>query len=247
MMLKDKVILVTGASRGIGRAIALMAARNGATVVANYNMSENEANDLLKQAQKEGVCIDIFRADISIDSEIDRLFKHIKEKYGRMDALVNNAGIVINNLLMMTRTEELDKVIEVNCKGALLCMRLASKLMMKQRSGRIVNISSIVGVDGNSGQVAYAGSKAFIIGMTKSAAKELGMYGISVNAVAPGFIDTDMTRSLKPEIKERLLLNIPLGRIGTPEDVAKTVVFLCSDMSEYVSGQVIGVDGAQIM
>jgi 3-oxoacyl-[acyl-carrier protein] reductase len=246
-MLQGKVILVTGASRGIGRAIALMAAKNGATVVANYNRSEREAKDLLNEATGEGLKLDIFKADVSSEQEIDLMFKHIREKHGRLDALVNNAGIVSNNLLMMTKTDELNRIIEVNCKGPFLCMRSAAKLMMKQRSGRIVNVSSIVGVQGNSGQVAYSGSKSFIIGMTKSAAKELGMYGINVNAVAPGFIDTDMTKNLDIEVKQKLLSNTPLGRIGTPEDVAKVVLFLCSDMGSYISGQVIGADGAQIM
>ena len=224
-----------------------MAAKNGATVVANYNRSEREAKDLLNQAAGEGLKIDIFKADVSSEQEIDLMFKHIREKHGRLDALVNNAGIVSNNLLMMTKTDELDRIIEVNCKGPFLCMRSAAKLMMKHRYGRIVNISSIVGVQGNSGQVAYSGSKSFIIGMTKSAAKELGMYGINVNAVAPGFIDTDMTKNLGVEVKQKLLSNTPLGRIGTPEDVAKVVVFLCSDMGSFISGQVIGADGAQIM
>jgi len=246
-MLQGKVILVTGASRGIGRAIALLAAKNGATVVANYNRSEREAKDLVNQAAGEGLKLDIFKADASSEQEIDLMFKHIREKHGRLDALVNNAGIVSNNLLMMTRTDELNKIIEVNCRGPFLCMRSAAKMMMKQRSGRIVNVSSIVGVQGNSGQIAYSGSKSFIIGMTKSAAKELGMYGINVNAVAPGFIDTDMTKNLDDKVKQKLLSNTSLGRIGTPEDVAKVVIFLCSDMGNYVSGQVIGVDGAQIM
>jgi len=246
-MLQGKVILVTGASRGIGRAIALMAARDGATVVANYFRSEREAKDLLDQAVGEGLKLDIFKADVSNEQEIDLMFKHMRERHGRLDALVNNAGIVSNNLLMMTKTDELNRIIEVNCKAPFLCMRSAAKIMMKQKYGRIVNVSSIVGVQGNSGQVAYSGSKSFIIGVTKSAAKELGMYGINVNAVAPGFIDTDMTKNLGSEVKQKLLSNTPLGRIGTPEDVAKVVVFLCSDMASFISGQVIGADGAQIM
>jgi 3-oxoacyl-[acyl-carrier protein] reductase len=246
-MLQGKVILVTGASRGIGHAIALMAARDGATVVANYFRSEREAKDLLDQAVGEGLKLDIFKADVSNEQEIDLMFKHMRERHGRLDALVNNAGIVSNNLLMMTKTDELNRIIEVNCKAPFLCMRSAAKIMMKQKYGRIVNVSSIVGVQGNSGQVAYSGSKSFIIGVTKSAAKELGMYGINVNAVAPGFIDTDMTKNLGSEVKQKLLSNTPLGRIGTPEDVAKVVVFLCSDMASFISGQVIGADGAQIM
>lgn len=246
-MLQGKVILVTGASRGIGRAIAFKAAKNGATVIANYCKNEREAKDLLNQATREGGSIEIFKADVSKEQEIGEMFKHIRERYCRLDVLVNNAGIVSNNLLMMTNTDELNRILDVNCKGSFLCMRSAAKLMMKQKSGKIVNVSSIVGIHGNSGQVAYSGSKSFIIGMTKSAAKELGMYGINVNAVAPGFIDTDMTKDLRSEVRQRLLSNTPLGRIGTPEDVAMMVIFLCSDMSDYISGQVIGVDGAQIM
>lgn len=246
-MLQGKVILVTGASRGIGRAIALMAARNGATVIANYNESETDARSLSDQAAREGLAIDIIKADVCNEQEIDTMFRQVKDKHGRLDALINNAGIVSNNLLMMTRTDELSKIIDVNCKGSFICMRSAAKMMMKQKSGRIVNMSSIVGIQGNAGQVAYSGSKSFIIGMTKSAAKELGMYGITVNAVAPGLVDTDMTKSLKNDVKQRLLSNIPLGRIGTPEDVAKVVIFLCSDQGSYISGQVIGVDGAQVM
>lgn len=246
-MLQGKIILVTGAGRGIGRAIALMAAKNGATVIANYNRSEREAKELLEQATRDGLKVDIFKADISSEREIDSMFKHVKEKYGHLDALINNAGIVSNNLMMMTNTGELDKIIEVNCKGPFICMRSAAKIMMRQKYGRIVNISSIIGVQGNSGQVAYSGSKSFIIGMTKSAAKELGRYGITVNAIAPGFIDTDMTKNLDSEVKQKLLSNVPLGRIGSPEDVAKAVISLCSDMGDYISGQVIGVDGAQII
>ena len=246
-MLQGKVILVTGASRGIGRAVALMAARQGATVIANYCKSEKEALDLADQTNVEGLMLEVFKADVSKEEEIDQMFAHIREKHRRLDGLVNNAGIVSNNLLMMTKSDELKRVIDVNCSGSFLCMRSAAKLMMKQKSGKIVNIASIVGVHGNSGQVAYSGSKSFIIGMTKSAAKELGMYGISVNAVAPGLIDTDMTKDLRDEVRQRLLANTPLGRVGTPEDVAKMVVFLCSDISDYISGQIVGVDGAQIM
>jgi len=246
-MLRGKVVLVTGASRGIGRAIALLAAKNGATVLANYNKSEANAKELLGQAARDGLKVDIFKADVSSEQEIDSMFKHIKEKYGRLDVLINNAGIISNNLLMMTKTDELNRIIDINCKGPFLCMRSAAKMMMRQKSGSIVNISSIVGIQGNAGQVAYSGSKAFIIGMTKSAAKELSRYGITVNAVAPGLIDTDMTKDLDSDVKQRLLSGVSLGRIGTPEDVAKVVIALCSDLGGYVSGQVIGVDGAQIM
>jgi 3-oxoacyl-[acyl-carrier protein] reductase len=246
-MLQGKVMLVTGASRGIGRAIAILAAENGAAVVANYNKSEAEAKELQSQLAQRGLKIEIFKADMSNEQEVDALFKFMKEKHGRLDILINNAGIVGNNLLLMTKTEELDRIIGVNCRGPFLAVRAAAKMMMRQKSGRIVNITSIVGIMGNSGQVAYSASKAFIIGMTKSAAKELGSYGIRVNAIAPGFIDTDMTKNLPEDVKQKLLSNVPLGRMGTPEDIAKAAIFLSSDSSDYISGQVLGVDGAQIM
>jgi 3-oxoacyl-[acyl-carrier protein] reductase len=248
-MVKDKVILITGASRGIGRATALLLAEHGARVVVNYNKSEREAEEVIsmirgKGKEKEAMKI---KADVANEGEVKEMFSEIKEKFGRIDVLVNNAGIMRSNLLLMTKTEEFDEIVETNCKGVFLCMRAATKMMMKKMSGKIINVSSIVGTNGNSGQMAYAGSKAFVIGLTKSAAKELGMYGITVNAVAPGLIDTDMTKDLGEDIKQDLANNISLGRIGTPEDVAKVILFLCSELSDYVSGQVIGIDGCQIM
>ena len=244
-MVKDKVILVTGASRGIGRATALLLAEHGAKVVVNYNKSEREAEEVISIIRgKEAIKI---KADVANEEEVKGMFSEIKEKFGRIDVLVNNAGIMRSNLLLMTKTDEFNEIVETNCKGVFLCMRAATKMMMKRRYGKIINISSIVGLKGNSGQIVYSGSKAFLIGLTKSAAKELGMYGITVNAVAPGIIDTDMTKDLTEEIKQDLLNNVSLERIGTPEDVAKVILFLCSELSDYVSGQVIGVDGCQIM
>ncbi|UCE38203.1 MAG: 3-oxoacyl-ACP reductase FabG [Thermoplasmata archaeon] len=246
-MLKDKVILVTGGSRGIGRATALLLAENGAKVIVNYNKSEKDAEEVVTLInEKEGEAIKI-KADVSNENEVKEMFSQIRNRFGKIDILINNAGIVQNNLLLMTKTEEFDRIVDTNCKGVFLCMRFAAKMMMKKRSGKIINISSIVGRYGNSGQVVYSGSKAFIIGLTKSAAKELGMYGITVNAVAPGLIETDMIKGLKEEIIQNLLNNIHLGRMGTPEDVAKVILSLCSDLGDYVSGQVIGVDGCQIM
>jgi len=246
-MLQGKVMLVTGASRGIGRAIATLAAENSATVIANYNRSENEAKDLQSKLTQRGLKIDIVKADVSNEQEIDSMFRHVKEKHARLDVLVNNAGIISNNLLMMTKADELNRLIEINCKGPFFCMRAAAKMMMRQKSGKIINIASMVGVRGNAGQVAYSATKAFIIGMTASAAKELGAMGITVNAIAPGVIDTDMTKDLSADLKQKLVSNVSLGRMGTPEDVAEVAIFLSSDMADYISGQVIGVDGLQMM
>jgi 3-oxoacyl-[acyl-carrier protein] reductase len=246
-MLKDKVILVTGASRGIGRATALLLAEQGAKVIVNYNKSEKEAEEVISVIRGKGKEAILIKANVANEEEIKEMFTEIREKFGRIDVLVNNAGIMKNNLLLMTKTDEFNEIVETNCKGVFLCMRAAAKMMMKKMSGKIINLSSIVGVNGNSGQIVYSGSKAFLIGVTKSAAKELGMYGITVNAVAPGLIDTDLIKDLKEDIKQDLVNNISLGRIGTPEDVAKVILFLCSELSDYVSGQVIGIDGCQIM
>lgn len=246
-MLKDKVILITGASRGIGRAIAQLAAENHAHVIVNYNSSEKKAVELVNYLNKNGFSSTMFKADVSLEDEVNELFKFVKEKYERLDILVNNAGIMKNNLLMMTRSNELDQLININCKGPYLCMQQGARIMIRQKYGKIINISSIVGVYGNKGQTAYSASKSFIIGLTKSAAKELGYYGITVNAVAPGFIQTDLTKDTEDKVKRELMKNIPLRRFGEPEDVANAVLFLCSDYSDYVNGQILGVDGSEII
>ena len=248
-MLKDKVILITGSSRGIGRAVALLMAKNRATVVINYRNaeSESEAAELVDAITKTGQDAIKIKADVSNEDDVQKMFSIIKEKYNRLDVLFNNAGIMKNSLLLMTRTEEFNDLFDVNCKGVFLCMRAAAKIMTKQKSGKIINSASIIGTNGEKGYVAYSGSKAAVIGMSKSAAKELGMFNVTVNAIAPGFIDTDMTKNLKDEIKKELVSSIALGREGKPEDVAKVVLFLSSDLSDYVSGQVIGIDGCQIM
>ena len=246
-MIEGRVILVTGASRGIGRATALLLAEHGAKVIVNYNKSEKEAEDVISMMRGKGKEAIMIKANVAKEEEVKEMFTEIREKFGRIDVLVNNAGIMKNNLLLMTKTDEFNEIVETNCKGIFLCMRAAAKMMMKKMSGKIINLSSIVGINGNSGQIVYSGSKAFLIGLTKSAAKELGMYGITVNAVAPGLIDTDLIKDLKEDIKQDLVNNISLGRIGTPEDVAKVILFLCSELSDYVSGQVIGIDGCQIM
>ncbi len=246
-MMNDKIVLVTGASRGIGRAIARAAAGEGATVLINYNHSEAEAKGLAEELRSHGLRAETFRADVSSEAEVQALFKFMRERFGRLDVLVNNAGIVGNNLLLMTSTEELDRIMAVNCRGSFLCLRAAAKMMMKQRSGRIINLASIVGRRGNRGQAAYSASKAFVIGMTLSAAKELGESGICVNAIAPGFIDTDMTRGLKEEVRQKLISDTPLKRAGSAEDVAEMALFLMSDKASFINGQILGVDGGQVL
>jgi len=246
-ILKDKVILVTGSSRGIGRETVRLCAKYGANVVINYNSSEKEAKSLLSEVKKLGVRALVIKANVGNSEEVKQLFTKIKEEFGRLDVLVNNAGILKDNLLMLTRESDYDSIMDANSKGVFLCMQHATKMMMRQKSGKIINVSSIVGRVGNAGQIPYAGSKASVIGMTSAAAKELGQFGITVNAVAPGLIDTDITANLKPEVKQKLINGISLNRIGTGEDVAKVIVFLASDLSNYVNGQVIGVDGGMTM
>jgi 3-oxoacyl-[acyl-carrier protein] reductase len=246
-MLRDKVILITGASRGIGRATALLAAENHAKVIVNYHNNQEAASDVVQSITQKGHTAVKIKADVSEEDEVKMMFKEIKEKFGRLDILVNNAGIMSNNLLMMTKISEFDRMIDINCKGTYLCSQFAAKMMMRQNFGRIINISSIVGTHGNNGQSAYSASKSLIVGLTRSTAKELGRYGITVNAVAPGFIDTDLTKDINENIRHDLIKNVALGRCGVPEDVAKVILFIASPLADYVSGQIIGVDGCQIM
>jgi len=246
-MLNGKVMLITGASRGIGRATALLAATNHAQVIVNYQKNSEKADSLVAEITGKGFSASAIRGDVTREEDIREMFKIIREKYGRLDILVNNAGIMKNNFLLMTKLQEYHDVMDINCKGTFLCTQYAAKMMMRQKSGKIINLSSIVGVYGNRGQTAYASSKSFVIGFTKSAAKELGAFNITVNAVAPGFIDTDLTADTKLEIKNDILKNIALGKIGKPDDVAKVILFLGSDLADYVSGQVIGVDGCEII
>ncbi|SET00308.1 3-oxoacyl-[acyl-carrier-protein] reductase [Methanococcoides vulcani] len=246
-MLKDKVVLITGASRGIGRATALLAAENHAHVIINYKESEEKAAELVENITEKGLQATMIKADVSVENEVKDMFDFIKKHYSKLDILVNNAGILKSNLLAMTSTELFDHTIDVNLKGTFLCSRYASNMMRKQGSGKIINLSSVIGLNGNAGQTVYSASKAGVIGFTKSAAKELGRYGITVNAIAPGFIETDLTRDIKEEVREKIISNIALGRSGNPEDVAKVVLFLSSELGNYVSGQVISVDGCQII
>ncbi len=246
-MLKGKVALVTGASRGIGRAIALSLAENGAAVAVNYSSSESSALEVAELIRKNGGQAEIFKARVNEESEVEEMFSNIEKTLGPVDILVNNAGITKDNLLMRMKTEEWDSVIDVNLKGTFLCTRRALKGMMKNRYGKIINISSVVGFSGNAGQFNYSATKAGVIGMTKSAALECASRGIRVNAVAPGFIETDMTASLSDEIKAAYMEKIPLKSLGKPEDIANAVVYLASPLSDYMTGQTLHLNGGMYL
>ena len=245
--MREKIAVVTGASRGIGRAIALRLAKEGAFVILNFNGSEERAREAVAEIEAAGGKAEAIRCDVSDFHGAEAFFAEIIKKYGRVDILVNNAGITRDGLLMRMSEEDFDRVIAINLKGAFNCIRHVSRQMIKQRSGRIVNISSVSGVMGNAGQANYCASKAGIIGLTKSAARELSARGITVNAVAPGFIDTEMTRVLSDQVKEHAVGQIPLGHFGQPEDIAEAVAFLVSDRAGYITGQVLSVDGGMAM
>lgn len=246
-MLTGKVAVVTGAGRGIGKAIALKLANEGASIVVNYRSSEKEAMDLVVEIREKGGMADAIQGDVSYLADAEKVIKFAAEKFGRLDILVNNAGITRDTLLLRMKEEDFDKVLQVNLKGVFNCTKHASAIMLKQKSGRIINISSVVGLIGNAGQANYAAAKAGIIGFTKSIAKEIGARGITVNAIAPGFITTDMTEVLSDKVKEKLIENIPLKKLGSPEDIANCVAFLVSDSASYITGQVINVDGGMVM
>lgn len=246
-MLNGKTALVTGASRGIGKAIALELAKQGATVILNYHHAKEEAERIREEILTNGGTAEIACCDVSDYASCEAFFKEICSRYPSIDILVNNAGITKDGLLMKMTEEDFDRVVDINLKGTFHCIRFLSRQMMKQRSGRIINLSSVVGVSGNAGQANYAASKAGVIGLTKSAAKELASRNITVNAVAPGFIQTDMTAVLPDQVKEHIKTQIPLGSFGSPEDVAHTVAFLASEEARYITGQVIHVDGEMVM
>lgn len=246
-MLKDKVAVVTGGTRGIGRAIAIKLADEGANIVINYRSSDKEAEELKTVLEEKGVKVLTVKCDISNFEDSKILLDKCKEEFGKIDILVNNAGITKDTLIMRMKEEDFDNVIDVNLKGTFNCAKHASAIMLKQKFGKIINMTSVVGIAGNAGQVNYAASKAGVIGLTKSLAKELGSRGITVNAVAPGFINTDMTAGLSEKVKEEASKNIPLKKLGNPEDVANLVGFLASDAANYITGQVINVDGGMVM
>ena len=242
-MLENKVAVVTGAARGIGRAIALGLAAKGATVIINCSSSLEQAKEVVRQIEKDGGQSQAIKGDVSDATSVAAMFDEVIEKYGKIDILVNNAGITRDNLLMRMSEEDFDAVIDINLKGAFLCSKAVIKAMMKQRSGRIINISSVSGVAGNAGQANYSAAKAGMLGLTKAVAREVASRGITVNAIAPGFIKTDMTEKLSDKIKEAVTSNIPLGHFGEPEDIAQAVVFLSSDAGRYITGQTINIDG----
>lgn len=246
-MLKNKVAIVTGASRGIGREVALKLAALGATVIINYNGSDEKAEEVKKQIEDKGGKAEIYQCNVSDFDACKEFIDYVIKKYNSIDILINNAGITRDGLLMRMSEKDFDDVINTNLKGTFNCIRFASRQMMKQRSGRIINISSVVGVSGNAGQTNYAASKAGIIGLTKAVAKEVASRHITVNAVAPGFIQTDMTDILSENTKKQIASMIPIGTFGSPKDVANATAFLASDEAGYITGQVLHVDGGMVM
>ena len=247
MNLKDKIALVTGGSRGIGREIALKLSKEGSHIAFFYTSNEEKAREVVKELESNGVKAMALKVDVSVESEVVEAVKLVEKDFGTIDILVNNAGITRDNLLIRMSEKDWEDVLDINLKGAFLTTKAVVRKMMKKRYGKIINISSIVGVKGNIGQSNYSASKAGIIGFTKSMAQELAARGIRVNAIAPGFIETDMTDVLSSDVKEEMLKNIPLGGLGKPEDIANLVVFLASSKADYITGQVINIDGGMVM
>lgn len=242
-MLEGKVALVTGAAKGIGKAIALALAADGAAVIVNYNGSKDRAEQTVEEIKALGADAMAYQCNVADTKAVDDMIKEIIRIYGRLDILVNNAGITRDNLIMKMTEEDFDTVINANLKGCFNTIKAVSRQMLKQRSGRIINITSVSGILGNAGQANYAASKAGIIGLTKTMARELASRGITVNAVAPGFVDTDMTQTLSDSIKAAATAQIPLGHFGRPEDIASMAAYLASEKASYITGQIISVDG----
>ncbi|HDJ3332478.1 TPA: 3-oxoacyl-[acyl-carrier-protein] reductase [Staphylococcus aureus] len=242
-----KSALVTGASRGIGRSIALQLAEEGYNVAVNYAGSKEKAEAVVEEIKAKGVDSFAIQANVADADEVKAMIKEVVSQFGSLDVLVNNAGIARDNLLMRMKEQEWDDVIDTNLKGVFNCIQKATPQMLRQRSGAIINLSSVVGAVGNPGQANYVATKAGVIGLTKSAARELASRGITVNAVAPGFIVSDMTDALSDELKEQMLTQIPLARFGQDTDIANTVAFLASDKAKYITGQTIHVNGGMYM
>ena len=247
MMLENKVALVTGAGRGIGRAIALALAAEGAAVIVNYNGSAARAAEVVAQIEEAGGKAEAIQCNVSDFTACGEMMADVIKRYGHLDILVNNAGITRDNLLMKMSEEDFDAVIRTNLKGVFNCIKHISRQMIKQKAGRIINISSVSGVLGNAGQANYCAAKAGVIGLTKSAARELASRGVTVNAVAPGFINTEMTEVLSDKVKEGAVAQIPLGKFGETEDIANAAAFLAGDGARYITGQVLNVDGGMAM
>lgn len=247
MDLRGKNAVVTGGSRGIGRAIAIKLASLGANVAINYTRSDQQAKEVQATLEEMGVKAMVIKADVSVSEDVQKMADAVKETWGSIDLLVNNAGVTKDGLLLRMKEEDWDHVLDINLKGVFLTTKHMGKIMLKQKSGKIVNITSVVGLMGNAGQANYAASKAGVIGFTKSTAKEFAAKGITINAVAPGFIESDMTEALSDEVKAHYFKGIPVGSFGQPEDVANAVAFLCSDLANYITGQILQVDGGLLM
>jgi len=247
MILEGKKAIVTGGSRGIGRAIAIKLAQSGADVAINYNSNSSMAEEVVKEIKSFGRDSFSVKADVSVYNQAEEMIKSVESKFGHVDILVNNAGITKDALLIKMKEEEWEDVISANLRSVFNCTKAVSRPMMKKRQGRIINISSVVGIIGNAGQGNYAASKAGIIGFSKTTARELGTRGITVNVIAPGYIQTDMTDKLSEGMREQLLTQIPLKKLGSTQDVANLVGFLASDEAAYITGQVIHVDGGMVM
>jgi 3-oxoacyl-[acyl-carrier protein] reductase len=245
--MESKVSIVTGASRGIGRAIAIELGRSGGQVLVNYAGREEEARETAKLIEAAGGHAIVEQGDVSLASDANRLVESALSAFGRVDIVVNNAGITRDGLILRMKDEDWDQVVDTNLKGAFHMIRAVARPMMKQRVGRIVNVTSVVALTGNAGQANYVSAKAGLIGLTKSAARELSARGITVNAVAPGYISTEMTATLSSDVHTRMAEQIPLGKIGSPKQVAQAVAFLASDQADYITGQVLNVDGGMVM
>ena len=246
-MLKDKNIIVTGATRGIGKEIALTLAQNGANIAINYRNYNEEVEELINSIKEFGVDAIAVKCDVSKSDEVDNFISEVKDHFSSIDVLVNNAGITKDGLLLRMKDEDFNSVLDVNLKGTFNTTKSISPIMIKQKHGKIINISSVVGIVGNAGQCNYAASKAGVIGFSKSVARELASRNINVNVVAPGYIDTDMTKSLPDKVKDEILKSIPMKKMGNPKEVANLVLFLSSSLSDYITGQVINVDGGMVM
>ena len=247
MIEEGRVAIVTGGGRGIGRAIAVRIAREGANVAISYRSNDSAAEETAKAVREAGTKCEVFKGNVASPGDVEALFKGVSDAFGRVDILVNNAGITRDNLMMRMKEDEFDDVLQTNLKGTYLCTRAALRPMVRARWGRIVSMSSVVGLVGNAGQANYAASKAGIIGFTKSVAREVAQRGITVNAVAPGYVETELTGTLPEDVKDRIKAQVPMGRFGEAEEVAEVVAFLAGEGAGYVTGQTIAVDGGMTM